>query len=177
MKRLGILLLPLLALSLLLPASAPADGAAAAAAKAPHPGFERMKSLLGTWEMKGEDGKVTTLTYSVVSNGTAILETMDAAGEKAAMITVYHPDREALMMTHYCGADNQPRMRCAKPAKDAGSLAFEFVDATNLAAPEAGHMHGLVITFVDADHITQEWTWTGKGKSTPELFRFERKRS
>jgi hypothetical protein len=158
-------------------APAPAAEAEHGTPVKPHAGFDLMKSLAGTWERKHEDGTLTTLTYTIVSSGTALLETMDWPGDKAAMITVYHPDGESLMMTHYCGANNQPRMRCAKPGKDAKSLAFEFVDGTNMPAADTGHMHRLVVTVVDADHITQEWTWKQGDKSGPELFQFERKKS
>jgi hypothetical protein len=169
----------LLASMLLLPfAAAPAPaGEGAPKAAAPHAGFSLMKSLAGTWENRHEDGKVTTLTYTVVSDNSALMETMDIPGTHAAMVTMYHPDGADLLMTHYCGAGNQPRMRCAKPAKDAKSLEFAFVDAANLATPDAGHMHHLVITLVDADHITQEWIWKSGEKEGKEIFKFERKRS
>jgi len=159
-------------------AAAPAYAAEGGAKTAPpHAGFDLLKSLSGTWERKHEDGKVTKLTYAIVSDGTALMETMDAPGMHAAMVTMYHADGADLLMTHYCGSGNQPRMRCAKPAKDAKSLSFGFVDAANLATPDAGHMHDLVITFVDADHITQEWTWKQGDKEGKELFKFERKRA
>lgn len=159
-------------------AAAPASaGEAPGKPSPPHAAFERMKSLVGAWEMKGEDGKVTTLTYTLVSDGTALMETMDAPGIHAVMVTMYHPDGADLLMTHYCGAGNQPRMRCPKLAGDASSLAFAYVDATNLSAPGAGHMHDLVITFVDADHFNQEWTWKQGDEEGRDLFKFERKRS
>lgn len=159
-------------------AAAPALAGEEAARAAPsNTGFDLMKTLAGTWENRHEDGRVTTLTYTLVSDNTAMMETMDIPGTHAAMVTMYHPDGADLMMTHYCGAGNQPRMRCAKPAKDAKLLEFTFVDAANLATPDAGHMHHLMITFVDTDHMTQEWTWKSGAKEGKELFKFERKRS
>jgi hypothetical protein len=142
----------------------------------PNAGFDLMKGLVGTWESKTEDG-VVSIRYDIISEGTALMETMSHPGGKAAMVTIYHPDGDELFMTHYCGANNQPRMRCAKPAPDGKSLTFEFVDCTNLPTPETGHMHGLVITLLDADHLTQQWTWVQDGKSATETFQAERKKS
>lgn len=142
----------------------------------PNAGFEWMKGLVGTWEAKTKDG-VASVRYDIISEGTAIMETMSYPGGEAAMVTVYHPDGDHLLMTHYCGANNQPRMRCAGPSADGGSMTFEFVDCSNLPTPETGHMHGLVITRVDADHIAQKWTWMEKGKASEESYQYERKKS
>jgi hypothetical protein len=92
------------------------------------------------------------------------------------MVTLYHPDGDSLMMTHYCAAHNQPRMRAGKVSPESRRIAFDFVDATNLASPDAGHMHRLVMTFEDRDRIVQEWTWREKGKETIEIFTLERKK-
>lgn len=175
MKPLRILLASTMLFAL---AAAPAlAGEEGAKAAPPNAGFDLMKALAGTWERKHEDGSVTTLSYKVISGGTALMETMDAPGMQEAMVTMYHPDGADLLMTHYCAAGNQPRMRCAKPAKDAKSLDFTFVDAANLATPDAGHMHHLLVTFVDANHLTQEWTWKQGAKEGKEIFTFERKHS
>ena len=174
MKALRITSLSLLFLSVLLGGSSLA--AEVGTPTRPNAGFDLMKGLTGTWEMKGKDG-VTTIRYEIVSEGTALMETISHPGGKAAMVTVYHPDGDQLMMTHFCGANNQPRMRCAKPAADGKSLTFEFVDCSNLPTPETGHMHGLVIRLDDADHLTQEWTWMEKGKAATETFHCERKKS
>jgi hypothetical protein len=142
----------------------------------PNAGFDLMKDLVGTWESKSEDG-VVSIRYEIISEGTALMETMSYPGGKAAMVTIYHPDGDELLMTHYCGANNQPRMRCSKPAPDGKSLVFQFVDCSNLPTPGTGHMHGLVITLVDADHLKQAWTWMQDGKSTTETYQAERKKS
>ena len=78
------------------------------------------------------------------------------------------------MMTHYCSAHNQPRMR--SNAVDAGGrkITFDLVDVTNLSAPDAGHMKRLVVTVTDNDHFTQEWTWTQQGRDMTVVITFER---
>jgi hypothetical protein len=56
------------------------------------------------------------------------------------------------------------------------SLSFSFVDATNLASKGATHMHKLVITWTDKDHVNQEWTMRSEGKdSPPTVFKLQRK--
>ena len=142
----------------------------------PNVGFDLMKSLVGSWEMPGKDGAPTcAVSFTLVSGGTALMETMDMGEAHSAMITVYHPDGDKLMMTHYCGANNQPRMRCLKPSAEGKSLDFEFVGGSNMPTPATGHMHHLVIKLDDTDHMTEEWTWKEAAKSGTEVFHFARK--
>jgi hypothetical protein len=138
-------------------------------------GFEKIKSLAGDWEGNHRNGPVR-VKYEVVSGGSAVVETMQSQDEPA-MITVYHLDGASLMMTHYCGAGNQPRMRANTPAAGSNQISFSFVDATNLASPDAGHMRALLITFQDANHFSQAWTWHEKGQpDKAEEFSFTRVR-
>jgi hypothetical protein len=158
----------MLATALLLSAAA-----AFAAGQSNSRGFEKMKSLVGEWEGKTSDGQEVKVVYRLVSSGTALMETINAPGD-VNMVTMYHPDGERLMMTHYCGANNQPRMVSDGP--EGNTLPFSFLDVTNLANPDAGHMHSLKITFDDADHIRQAWTWREKGAEKTEVFHLTRKK-
>ena len=139
------------------------------------PEFEKLKLLVGEWKGISMDGKPATLTYTLVSNNSALMERL-AMGGDSEMVTLYHPDGDHLMMTHYCSAHNQPRMR--SNAVDAGGrdITFDHVDVTNLSAPDAGHMKRLVVTFTDNDHFTQEWTWTQQGRDMAVVITFERVR-
>ncbi len=78
-------------------------------------------------------------------------------------------------MTHYCSEGNQPRMR-AEAASGDGSIAFHFVDVTNLSGRETEHMRELVVKFQDADHFTQEWTHRKAGKEETGVFKYTRKK-
>ena len=139
----------------------------------PGPAWDAMKSLVGEWDGL-YDGKVPVkATYRLVSNGTALMETLNAPGE-SEMVTIYHPDGSRLLMTHYCSDDNQPRMRAE--AKDGKRIAFRYVDATNLSSPDAPHMTGLVVTVSDADHFSQEWTHKGGDHAMSTTFSYTRKR-
>ena len=139
------------------------------------PEFERMKSLVGEWKGTSMDGKSATITYTLVSDNSALMERLAMAGE-SEMVTIYHPDGDHLMMTHYCSAHNQPRMRSQAVSPEIKNLTFDLVDVTNLSSPDAGHMKKLVVTFSDRDHFTQEWIWIQKGREGAEVIYFERVR-
>jgi hypothetical protein len=148
----------LLAGALLLPAadSNPADAA-----------WQRLRSLAGTWE--AVEG-----TFTVVSGGHALLESMKMPAPAPDMVTVYHRDGTTLLATHYCSIGNQPRMRATEFPKD--SLSFVFADITNLAKPDAVHIHDLKITFVDADHIVEDWSSAPAGKGESISIKLTRKK-
>lgn len=118
--------------------------------------FARLKTLAGEWEGSSADMGKVRLTFEVVAGGTAILER--ETGEKMpTMLTMYHLDGNRLLLTHYCMAGNQPRMQAKSFNDKTGELAFDFVDATNLVNPAAGHMHAVKIQFVDANTLTSAW--------------------
>jgi len=148
---------------------------AAASARGDSPAsadWEKLKSLVGSWQGTN-DGHPVSVTYALVSNGTALMENLDG-GHDAEMITMYTPDGAALLATHYCSAGNQPRMR-AKASADGQSIDFQFVDASN-AENSSEVMRRLVVTFVDANHFDQQWTSRGKdGKEHTSLFRYTRR--
>ena len=141
----------------------------------PDTGFDRLKSLVGEWEAKAESRNSVRVSYKLISGGSALLETLAPGGEPE-MLTVYNLDGNHVMLTHYCSAGNQPRMRALAATPGAKEFNFAFLDATNLASPAAGHMHKLAIRLEDNDHFTQRWTWRDNGKETPEVFHFTRKK-
>jgi hypothetical protein len=72
---------------------------------------------------------------------------------------------------------NQPRMQAQAYNPETGELRFEFLDATNLASPEAGHMHNATFHFVDDNHLVAEWQFFENGKlKTTEHFPYVRVR-
>ena len=143
------------------------------AASKSQPEFDKIKSLAGNWEGKATAGNPLHITYKVVSGGTAVMESILEKSE-AQMITVYYLDGDRLMLTHYCMANNQPRMRAEASASNPATIKFSFVDATNLAGPDDGHMHAHSIEWKDADHVTQHWTWRQKGGEKVETFELHR---
>lgn len=132
-------------------------------------GFDKLKTLVGAWQSKMPDGNITTISYKIVSNGSAIMETISSK-EDENMITMYHLDGSNLMMTHYCSMGNQPRMKAEVNNDNLNELHFRFVDVTNLKNKDAGYMSNLDIKFVDNDHLIHDWTFTKDGKNTVHTF-------
>ena len=125
-------------------------------------GFEKMKSLVGQWRGKTQDGGEIAITYRLVAAGSVVEEHLSVAD----MITMYHVDGNDLMLTHYCAAGNQPRMRAGAFKEGDKTLAFSFVGATNMPDKNAKHMHNANFTFTDADHLVAEWTHYDAGKES-----------
>jgi hypothetical protein len=163
MRQLGILLFLLTR-----------SGSSATAQSDAGTAFGRLKTLVGNWDGKSQDGKPVHISYQLFSDDSALLETIDHGG-RAQMLIVYHLDGNQLMLTHYCMAHNQPRMRLELPVATTKVLSFSFLDATGISTPSAGHMHRLVISFEDDRHMTQKWTWVENGEEQPQVFRFERR--
>jgi len=149
----------------------PAKGPSTASAS-----FDKLKSLVGEWEgSMNEGGKQSpaTTSYRLVSGGSALMNVL-GAGTPYEMVTMFHMDNSDLLVTHYCAAHNQPRFRMV-PSPDPNVMTFVFKDATNLASPSAPHMVRLKITFVDANHHVEDWTFLDKRQKSTSRFEFHRK--
>ncbi len=127
--------------------------------------FERLKSLDGEWTgeaMHGGDKMPVTVRYHVTADGSAVFETL-FAGTPHEMVTVYTMDRGRLVLTHYCAAHNQPRMR-ARDGSGADRITFDFAGGANFDPKKDNHMHDAALAFADGDHLHAEWTSWDKGK-------------
>jgi hypothetical protein len=140
--------------------------------------FDRFKQLAGEWVGKGKHGDMEheiRVVYKVTAGGSAVVETIDPGG-KHEMVTVIHPDGDALLLTHYCMLGNQPHMKAMPKAGDK-TVAFEFVKATNMKSPKDMHMHSATFIFVDADTLKTEWTHYKDGKEEGKaVFELKRKK-
>ncbi len=166
MKLHRIILTALLAAGLAF-ASDPAVDAKAA--------FARLKSLAGEWQADTSMGK-SHVNYEVIAGGATVLE-REIIPNMHDMLTAYHLDGDRLLLTHYCVAGNQPRMQARRYDAKSGELRFEFLDATNLASPQAGHMHNATLRFADATHLNAGWEfYEGGKKKTAERFEYTRVR-
>jgi hypothetical protein len=136
--------------------------------------FERIKKLEGTWQSKSTKGWEERQQFRLIAKNTAVVSqsmpgpSADASqgdtAPNAPMLTVFHMDGDHLLLTHYCEAGNQPRM-IATAVEDAGrTVRFTFLDGTNMASRTTGHMHAVVITFVDDNHFNEQWSWYENGK-------------
>ncbi len=140
----------------------------------PAEAFDRLKSLVGTWEAPTPQGGTLTNTIRLISNGTALEEISQGSGHDQ-MVTIYTRDGNRLAMTHYCSAGNQPRMETGAVTGDQREFDFTFTGITNLAKPNAGHMNHLATQIDDQDHFTEQWTWRENGKDATHSLHFTRK--
>lgn len=132
-----------------------------------------MKKLEGKWEMKGQDGKMETITFAPTAMGTAVREVM-FPGAPHEMTNMYHMDGESLLVTHYCAKGNQPRMRAVENKN--GTIVFKADSVTNLDAKDNEFMGELTLTMKDANTLQEHWRSYKEGKVT-EHVEFELKRA
>lgn len=135
--------------------------------------FDRLKTLVGEWEGTNSAGPVK-VTYTLVAGGSALMERLQSANEPE-MITMYSADGDHIVVTHYCSAGNQPQMSSEAMTAKAEKYSFSLVRVTGMKTRDEGHMVGLVMTLVDKDHLTQEWKYQDKGKTSADMFQFKRK--
>jgi hypothetical protein len=140
---------------------------------APVPAFDQLKTLVGEWEGTNS-GQPVKVTYTLVANGTALMERLQPANEPD-MITMYSADGDHVVVTHYCSGGNQPQMVAQATTGKTEKLSFTLVRITGLKTPDDDHMVGLVLTLSDKDHLTQEWKYQSKGKISANLVQFTRK--
>lgn len=107
-------------------------------------------------QVPGIDGTRTTVTLRVTSMGNTLMHEMTGEGRPDDPITMFYVDGDRLELTHYCDANNRPRM-VAKASADGTRVEFEFLDVEGNM--EHGHMHGAVFTIVDENRHTEEWTF------------------
>jgi hypothetical protein len=167
------ILLAVLSLSLL-PVSALAQGAAQPAATA----FDRLKALEGEWvDAEGAFGPkgAVAVTYKVTSGGNSVVEVFPV-GSPGEMVTVYHKDGGDIVLTHYCSAGNQPRMRAKSISEDV--MMFEFDGGMNIDPKVTSHMHEMKMEFLGPDEIRATWqNWSKGGPDSDRgVFKVTRKK-
>ena len=143
--------------------------------------FERMRTLAGTWEGTFEwsggrtgAGKLRA-TYYVTGNGSALVENLlMGEGDAPSMTTVYHLDGAELRMTHFCAAQNQPRLKATQIDAAAGTADFGFIDVTNATVSPA-YVDGFSMRILDADDLNLKFEFLGKsGKKAVETIVLKR---
>ena len=73
--------------------------------------FATLKTLPGTWEGTGMEGRDSNMAvrvdFKVTAGGSAVMS--EILGHED-MISMFHMDGDRLLLTHYCAVGNQPRM-------------------------------------------------------------------
>jgi hypothetical protein len=135
----------------------------------------QIKALIGNWSGTFQwtggrnDSGAMNASYYLTGNGSAVVENL-MNESTPVMTSVYHLDGPDLRMTHFCGAQNQPRLKARRIDLDHGAIDFEFVDATNLRSTDAPHVHGLEIRLIDANHLTLKFSFqSGSVESREEI--------
>ena len=145
--------------------------AASAAQTDAEKAFTALKNMPGTWEANTEMGPVQVV-FKTTGHGSAVMSEIEGHEDMISMFHMDGPNR--LLLTHYCAVGNAPRM-AASISPDGKTITFNFVDATNLASPDAGHMQKMVLTMLDDNHHTEVWTFADHGKEHTAVFDLHRK--
>ncbi|MGA9353394.1 MAG: hypothetical protein WBV46_06850 [Terriglobales bacterium] len=132
--------------------------------------FHQLATLEGKWVGKGSQGQPIEVTFRMTAGGSALMSEIHGEGHED-MISMFHMDGDRLIMTHYCGAGNQPRMKAV--SADGKSVSFEFFDGTNIGAG-AGHMQHVTFAQPDSDHHTEAWVFLDHGSEMKQFFTLER---
>jgi hypothetical protein len=138
--------------------SKPVDSATA------HAVFDRLKRLDGTWRGKSTKGWEELSVIHTIAKGSAVAIRSEEEDADSAMLSVYYMDGDWLLLTHYCEAQNQPRLVATATSEDGRKVLFTFLDATNLPSRDKGHMDKLILELIDDNHFTENWTWYSNGR-------------
>jgi hypothetical protein len=130
--------------------------------------FDKLKTLAGAWEghltvvppVPEAQGKAAQVTLRVASRGHTLMHDLKLEGMPDNPLTMLVVDDDRLLLTHYCDADNRPRM-IGKASPDGKTVEFDFLDISGNVAH--GHMHHAVFTFVDENHHVEDWTFMMPG--------------
>jgi hypothetical protein len=141
--------------------------------------LEQLKGLTGNWQGTFEWTGARTATgsmnatYYTTGNGSALVENLIMEGTPI-MTSVYHLDGADLRMTHFCGAQNQPRLKAGRVDLKRGAIDFDFVDITNLRSAAAPHVHGLELRLLDRNHVSITFLFQDNGKESQEHIALKR---
>jgi hypothetical protein len=133
--------------------------------------YKKLSALVGCWRGKGPNSLAVKVTYQLLSDKTALLETM-LVEDNPTMLTVYYLDGETAVANHYCSYGNQLKMRAQLPL-DPNVLFFKFVDGANMKGLDDNHMTYIKFMFRDEDHFDAEWGLHNR-KDMPQPFNFRR---
>lgn len=139
-------------------ADSPVDPAAARSA------FKLYKTLEGQWIGRSTKGWNEEVTFRTIAGGSVVVENSFDAHPNESMLTIVALDNDRLLLTHYCVAGNQPRLQLTSYDEQSKTLVFTFLDGTNLPSRDKGHMDKVVMSFLDRDHVTAQWTWYQDGQ-------------
>jgi hypothetical protein len=130
--------------------------------------FDKLKALNGSWEghlklvppVPEMEGKSAQVAFRVASRGHTLMHDLKVEGIPDNPLTMLVVDADRLLLTHYCDADNRPRM-IGQATPDGKTVEFDFLDVSGNV--KHGHMHHAVFTFVDENHHSEDWIFMMPG--------------
>lgn len=124
--------------------------------------------LPGRWTANIE-GHSIVVEYRFTARDSVLVETW-MPDTPAETITTYHRDADAVLLTHYCGQGNQPRLRLH--AVDGSRHRFVRMDITDLA-PEEASLLELSLEF-DGATVRRVETYVGQAQREETTLVFTR---
>jgi hypothetical protein len=136
--------------------------------------MDRIKRLEGSWWGNIHEYKTpASAAFAVSSGGSAVREIM-GAGTEHEMTNMYHLDGDRVVVTHYCGAGNQPRMVSTQIEEN--RILFELDSVSNYQSAQEGCMARLELEFDGNDHLIQKWTNFGSKDKADHTATFDLRR-
>lgn len=133
--------------------------------------FVQLKKLAGKWSgpTGSADGPAAQVHWTVTAGGSAVMETQ-FPGTPHEMVSVYHLDGDQLVLTHYCAAQNQPKMKLRSASSN--EMIFEFAGGTGFDPAKDGHIHEGAIRLKSDRAYEADWTMfqNGKAQQTMKFF-------
>lgn len=129
--------------------------------------YDNIKALAGQWEGKSTKGWTEILDIDVIAGGSCVMERSRFAHgnePQSGMATMYYLDGANLLLTHYCMAQNQPRLKATEISDDGKQVTFTFLDGTGMSSRDVGHMDKVRINFEDDNHFNSQWTFYANGQ-------------
>lgn len=143
--------------------------------------FDKLKTLAGSWAGQVStvppqaeiEGKPMQITLRTASMGHTLMHEATGTGRPDDPISMIVVDGDRLLLTHYCDANNRPRMQ-GRMSADGKTVEFDFLDVSgNL---QYGHMQHAKFTMIDANHHIEEWTFLRPGDK-PVIAHFDLQRA
>jgi hypothetical protein len=137
--------------------------------------FIGLRRLAGNWQASiGTKGAIIRLNVRTISNDSAVVETFTTPRGRETL-TIFHPDGDRLLATHYCAQGNQPRLGL-DPNSSSSEMTFRFLDATNLKSQADAHLVRLVLKIKDDDHFERTEAYIARGREDVTTYDFTRVR-
>jgi hypothetical protein len=149
--------------------SPPANAAAQSDAQK---AFEKLKTLVGSWQGTMM-GKSISFTIRIMSSGNTILQEANSSSPPPDHeLTTFYLDGDRLLATHYCDSGNRVRWE-GKMSPDGKAIEFTFLDIAG--STRTGFVKHTVFTIIDANKQVIAFTFiTPDGKPLELRGEFER---